>query len=97
MSRTALAYSARFRRWTAGRPGSGFCSPVRSSSVSSQAMNSWVVAAVGRGRPAGGIAFARSRRITCSQVAAFVSTRATSSVSRASPAVSVRRLWQATQ
>ena len=60
-------------------------------------MKSPVAAAVGRGRPAGGIAFARRRRMTCSQVAAFVSTRATSSESSASPAVSVRRLWQATQ
>ncbi|MCE2541777.1 MAG: hypothetical protein J4G16_15790 [Acidobacteria bacterium] len=93
----ALAYSARFSRWTAGLPGSGFSRPARSSSVSSHSMNPWVAAAVGRGRPAGGIAFARSRRITCSQVSAFVSTCATSSVSRAKPAVSVRRLWQATQ
>ena len=97
MSRMALAYSTRLRRCTVGRPGSGFSSPVRSSSVSSQWMKSPVAAAVGRGRPAGGIAFARRRRMTCSQVAALVSTCATSSVSSASPAVSVRRLWQATQ
>ena len=54
-SRIALPYSARFRRWMAGRPGFGFLMETSSSDRSSQVVNAAVRAGSGFGSGAGGI------------------------------------------
>ena len=93
----ALAYSDRFSRCTAGRPGFG-----RAFQASSRALSRWLasasyVAASGRGRPAGGMVRVRSFCATFSHTSGLPPTLPTSTVSSARPPVSSRSLWQPTQ
>ena len=92
-SRTALAYSARFRRWTAGRrPGFGSAAAAASIAVSRRAATPSYCASLGRGRPAGGIARVRSLRTTFSHSSTSPACSPTPSKStpcRETPAVRV--------
>ena len=67
-SRTALPYSARFRRCSAGAPGFGAAAAARSIASSIVAAKRSSVARSGRGAPLGGIMPVRTLRTTFSQV-----------------------------
>ena len=69
-SRTAFAYSARFKRCSAGAPGFGAARAAASSDCSSQRTNASTLASAGRGSPGGGIKCPRSLRIAVSQTSA---------------------------
>jgi hypothetical protein len=69
-SRTALAYSLRFRRCITYRPGVLRPSQARSSDPASQVVKPTYSLSVGCGTPWGGIARAPSLRSTRSQVSA---------------------------
>ena len=70
-SRTAFAYSARFRRCRIGAPGFGCAAASASSAASSAACTAWYVASSGRRTPCGGIERACSLRTTFSQSSGF--------------------------
>src|SRR5688572_1599549 len=95
---TAAAYSVRFMRCSATRPGSGpraaaVASRCRSSAVTSARRSS----ASGRGSPGGGIKPPRSLRITCSNTSGLAATLAgVTCSSDMSPAASAS-LWQSVQ
>src|SRR5262245_4499564 len=100
-SRIALAYSARFSRCGNGRPGFGRLAAARSNVVSRNDTSASCAAASGRGIPAGGIAPARSFRITFSHISPSWTMRVKSARSRMTPeavaAVRFRSLWQVAQ
>ena len=96
-SRTTLAYSVRFRRWSAGAPGSGCLTATRSSADSIEVVNVARAATLGFGAPSGGIMPVRSLRTTFSHTSACPSTFTGSRPSSARPPLLTRALWQLTQ
>jgi hypothetical protein len=76
-------------------PGIGPTAAARSSSVSSQDANPSEVCLSGRRTPAGGMAPERSFRTTFSQVSGAAATSATSTRSRAKPAVLAKQMREA--
>jgi hypothetical protein len=96
-SRTEFAYSVRFNRCSAGLPGLGWSAAAWSIPFSRDVRKTFVAAALGRGRPAGGIMPARSLRITLSASSAFPPGCATSSIVRVMfPDINLS-LWQPAQ
>src|SRR6202020_2188968 len=96
-SRIALAYSARFKRWSAGRPGLGWSAAALSIEPSSHDRNSSTAAFSGLGIPKGGMAPVRSFLTPFSQVSALSGTFDRSILSSVNPAIFVFELWQVTQ
>ena len=99
-SRTAFAYSARFRRWTTKRPGVLWPSQARSSDVASQLVKPAYSASDGRGDPG------RRHRphaqfpqdsLPGSRVAQKIVERAASRLTGPSAGDGVFLLWHATQ
>ena len=88
----ALAYSARFRRWTSGRPGCGEAKDARSSCDVSEVRSACLSASGGAGMPGGGIMPARTLRTTFSQMSLWAPTSDRSIFSRTSPPVFARAL-----
>ena len=96
-SRTALAYSVRFSRCSAGAPGLGAAAAARSIVASTVAASPSSVARSGRGALAGGIMPVRTLRTTFSHTCGSCPACATVSPSSARPPVFSRVLWQVTQ
>src|SRR5947207_9909566 len=96
-SRTALLYSARFRRRMVARPGFGCAAALRPSADITQFVKVFSKAASGRGIPAGGISPVRTLRSTRSSNSALDATLEKSRPSSTTPAVFRLSLWQATQ
>ena len=98
-SRTAFAYSARFRRCSAGAPGFGAAARRDRDASSSRGREASSVARSGRGAPAGGIMPVRSLRIDLLPhlrlAAGGVPT--SSAVEREAAGARARALWQVTQ
>jgi hypothetical protein len=69
-SRMALLYSARFRRWSAGAPGSNRRAADASSAASRAVVNVCRAAGAGFGAPSGGMDPVRSLRTTFSHTSA---------------------------
>ncbi len=96
-SRTALLYSARFRRWNGRDPGLGFAAASLSIRDSNDDTIAVITAASGRRAPAGGIMPARSLRMIFSVSAGSCTSFAASKpASDRSPALP-RSLWQVAQ
>src|SRR5580658_2045877 len=93
----ALAYSDRFRRWSAERPGLGRAVAWISMAFSSEEANAFMAALSGRGMPCGGMASTRILRMTFYQSSAFSGTLAKSALWRDRPPVFSLSLWQVTQ
>src|ERR1035438_5680019 len=96
-SRMALEYSARLRRWTAGRPGLGWAAAARSSESARDLVNAAATGAAGRGMPAGGISPVENLRRTRSIRGAFAAGFSRSGAERSTPAVGFFWLWQIAQ
>src|SRR5947199_3197653 len=96
-SRIALEYSARFSRCSAGLPGLGFAIDARSIDISIEDAKASTLALSGLGIPSGGIAPARTLRITFSHISACAGTFERSAVSSVKPAIFVFELWHVTQ
>ena len=88
----ALAYSARFSRWTSGRPGWGDARAARSSCDVSEPRSACLSASGGAGMPGGGIMPARTLRTTFSHVSLWAPTSDRSIFSRISPPLFAREL-----
>ena len=97
-SSTAVAYSVRFMRCNATRPGSGPRAAAVSSRWRSSATTRACASSVsGRGSPGGGMSPPRSLRMTCSKISGLAATSAAvTDSSDSSPAASAS-LWQSVQ
>src|SRR5690606_9731966 len=96
-SRTALPYSARFKRARPSLPGFGLRA-YSSSSAAPSACVIWSSAARGgRGLSAGGIMPVRTLRMTISQVSASLASESWASRSKATPPAKSVALWQSAQ
>src|SRR5260370_1036342 len=93
----AAVYSARFSRCTATRPGLGFASAAASVSDPIAAVIALYVGMAGGGRPEGGISCGRSLVAPFPHASPEPATCAASNVSRITPAVFSRLLWQVMQ